>query len=78
MTIRTLREWLASLEAAGVSLDEEVLVDASSEIEATVFRARIAGGSVEHAHDEDDTPFGVLLVVDIDDDDVRDPEEVDE
>ncbi len=68
MTIRTLREWLSALEAAGVSLDEEILVDASSEEEGVTFRGRMTSASMQHAHDEDDTPYGVLGVDDISDD----------
>lgn len=67
MTIRTLRMWLDNLERAGVSLDEDILVDARSDAEGAMFRGSIAGGSMEHAHDEDDTPYGVLLVDDISD-----------
>lgn len=67
MTIRTMREWLASLETAGVSLDEEILVDAVSEEEDTSIRCCITAGSMEHAHDEDSTPYGVLIAEDIND-----------
>lgn len=67
MTITTLRMWLDSLERRGVSLDEEILVDAASDAEGATFRGRISGGSLEHAHDEDDTPYGVLQVDDIND-----------
>ncbi len=67
MTIRTMREWLAALEAAGVSLDEEILVDAVSEEEGTTFRCDLTGAAMEHAHDEDETPYGVLLATDISD-----------
>lgn len=74
MTIRTLREWLASLEAAGVSVDEELLVDAVSEEEGTSFRGHITGAEMQHAHDEDDTPFGVLVVEDINDEAPLPPE----
>ena len=74
MTLGSLRSWLASLEAAGVSPDEEILVDALSESEGASFRCRLTGASLEHAHDEDDTPFGVLTAEDIDDEESTQPE----
>ena len=65
MTIRTMRAWFDALVAAGVSLDEEILVDADSELEGVMFRGAITGGSMQHAHDEDDTSYGVIQVDDI-------------
>ena len=67
MNIRTMREWLVTLESAGVSLDEEILVDAVSEEEGMTFRCTLTGGMVHRAHDEDDTPYGVLVAEDIGD-----------
>jgi hypothetical protein len=67
MTIRELRMWLDNLERRGVSVDEEVLVDAASDTEGATFRGSITGGSMDHAHDEHDTPYGVLLVDDLSD-----------
>lgn len=74
MTLTTLRQWLVSLEAAGVSPDEEIFVDATSDDLGETFRAKLTGGTVEHAHDEDDTPFGVLFADDINDEEATVPE----
>lgn len=67
MTLRTMQKWLAALEAAGVSPDEDVLVDASSDAASASFRGRITGASMQHGHDDDDTPYGVLTVEDLSD-----------